>query len=115
VHKDGVAHAAYYARVADSHPQRVASILLGLGAWGDGTTETQRRSFALEMRKGTQGFEVKVVDAVSSPWPRAKVLGRTLDRAEALADPLIDEVFHITDHMVTEDAFIREYFKRADA
>ena len=115
VHKDGKAHAAYFARVSDNHPERLASILVGLGEWGEGTTEAQRRSFALEVRKGASGFEVRVVDAAASQWPRAKVLGRTLDRDEALADPQIDEVFHITDHMVVDDAVIREYFRRPDA
>jgi hypothetical protein len=115
VYKDGNAHAAYFARLSDNHPERLVSILVGLGEWGEGTTEAQRRSFALEMRKGQAGFEVRVVDASSSQWPRSKVLGRTLNRDEALGDPRIADVFHITDHMVVDDALIRDYFKRPDA
>ena len=115
VHKDGSAHAIYYARVSDNHPERVASILVGLGKWGDGTTDADRRSFFIEMRRGPDGFDVRVVDAAASPWPNAKLLGRTLDRHEALGDPLLHEVFHITDHMVADDAFIREYFKRLNS
>jgi hypothetical protein len=48
-----------------------------------------------------------VIDASESPWKNAKVIGRILDRVEALAHPLIDEVFHITDHMVEDDALLR--------
>ena len=115
VYKDGNAYAAYFARVSDNHPEKLVSILVGLGEWGEGTTEVERRSFALEMRQGAEGFHVRVVDATASQWPNSKVLGRTLDRDEALADPGIAEVFHITDHMVTDDAVIREYFKQPDA
>ncbi|AMP04188.1 hypothetical protein CPter91_1815 [Collimonas pratensis] len=37
-------------------------------------------------------------------------LGRILDRTEALAHEWINDVFHITDHMIEDDKEIVEYF-----
>jgi hypothetical protein len=40
-------------------------------------------------------------------------LGMTLNREEALAHPRIKDVFHISDHIVTEDFLVIEYLARA--
>jgi hypothetical protein len=49
------------------------------------------------------------VDADQSPWQDAEILGRMLDREEALRHPWIKEVFHITDHMVLEDVPLKSF------
>jgi hypothetical protein len=56
-----------------------------------------------------------VLDAAKSPWAHSAFIGRTLDRAEALAHPWLPEVFHITDHMVQEDVPLREYLEGRQA
>jgi len=35
-----------------------------------------------------------------------------LNRAEALAHPRIQEVFHVTDHMVLEDPDLKEHLEK---
>jgi len=50
-----------------------------------------------------------VTDAQSSPWRESQVLGRMLDRSEALKHPLLADVFHITDHIVNEDAPLKAH------
>jgi hypothetical protein len=54
---------------------------------------------------------VTVLDIADTPWPDNPSLGSPLTRAEALKHPLLPEVFHITDHMLTDDpsliAFLR--------
>lgn len=109
VHRNGDAHAIYYAKFTDNHPERVVVATVSLGEWGEGTTPEQRVAFALELRSDEANFKVSVTDAESSPWREAKIIGRTLNRNEALVHPLIKEAFHITDHMVSEDAPIKEY------
>lgn len=52
-----------------------------------------------------------IVNADESPWCDAKVIGKMLDRDEALIHPWIKDVFHITDHMVTDDPEIKTYFE----
>ena len=113
VHKDGGAHAIYYAQFSNNHPQRSVLATVSLGPWGEGSTPEQRVAFALELRASESQYEVAVIDADRSPWREAKVIGRTLNRSEALKHPLLPEVFHITDHMVLEDEPLKSYLNAA--
>jgi hypothetical protein len=116
VHKDGKAHAVYLATFSDNHPEKTVSLAVGAGQWGEGTSATERVAIALQLRHYNDGFAVSVVDGSESPSPTAAFLGRSLSREEALAHPLIKEVFKLTDHMVLEDEPIRTYLaSRGDA
>ena len=109
VHKGGDAHAIYYAQFSDNHPERSVLATVSLGPWGEDSTSEQRIAFALELRASESRYEVMVIDADHSPWREAKIIGRTLNRAEALEHPLLAEVFHITDHIVLEDPPLNAY------
>ena len=111
VYSDGDAHAVYFAQFAVNHPERFVVATVSLGRWGDGTIPQDRVAFALKLRCVEGNFQVMVVDAAESPWQEAEIIGRTLDRAEALGHPWIKEVFHITDHMVVEDVPLRDYLE----
>jgi hypothetical protein len=116
VHKDGNAHAVYLATFSDNHPERIVSIATGIGEWGEGTSPKDRVAIAMQLRCNDEGYAVSVIDGSDSPWPTAEFLGRRLTRTEALANPLIKEVFHLTDHMVLEDEPIKAYLAaRGDA
>ncbi|MBD8881173.1 hypothetical protein IHE49_11850 [Rhodanobacter sp. 7MK24] len=99
VSNDGDAHAVYYVRFTEGHPETPAVAAVSLGDWEEGSTPSQRTAFALELRADG----VRVCNADESPWHETNILGRMLDRDEALAHPLIKEVFHITDHIYLED------------
>ena len=109
VYKDGDAHAIYYARFSNNHPDRLVKAAVSIGEWGEGSNSAQRVAFALELRAGPANYEVRVCDAATSPWAETDLLGPMLDREPALAHPLIDEVFHITDHAVVEDQPLKTY------
>ncbi len=115
VYKDGDAHAIYYARFSDNHPARNVVATVSLGEWGEDAPPERRVAFALELRSGDTQYEVEVLDAERSPWRDVEIIGRTLDRQEALAHPFLAEVFHITDHMVVEDEPLREYLDGEDS
>jgi len=103
IYDDGEATGIYYARFSDNHPDRIVSALVSLGDRGEGSTPIDRTAFALKLRSTESHYSVMVVDAAESPWQDAGVVGRILDREEALAHDWIQEAFHITDHMVVED------------
>jgi hypothetical protein len=109
VRKDGDAYAVYYARFSDNHPNRPVVATVSLGEWGGDSKPEQRVAFALEIRSTDEQYSVGVLDADQSPWHESEFLGRTLNREEALAHPLINVVFHITDHMVVEDLPLKRY------
>lgn len=114
VHRDGAAHAVYYADFSPDHSPRSVRVALSLGQWDgwDGEKVPAKRvAFALRLRATAAEFQVSVDDAVQSPWQDVKVLGKMLDREKALAHPLIQEVFHITDHIVEQDADVKVYLE----
>jgi hypothetical protein len=115
VYQDGDAWAIYYARFSDKHRDRGVSALVSIGEWADGSNPAERTAFALALSADSSEHKVRVIDASESPWKNAKVIGRILDRVEALAHPLIDEVFHITDHMVEDDAPVKEFLEQGAA
>jgi hypothetical protein len=109
VYCDGDARAVYYGAFSNNHPDRYVSLAISLGEWGEGATPDARLAFALRIRSTEAEFQVMVVDAAESPWRDVAFLGRMLDRKEALQHPWIEEVFHITDHIVSEDHDVRDY------
>ena len=116
VYKNNDAHAVYYAIFTSHHSERVLRGLISLGEWGsDEVGPEARLAFPFEIRATEDKFQVGMVDAHASPWSHVTFLGRILNRDEALKHKWIFEVFHITDHMVTEDQEIVRYFDESAA
>jgi len=89
--------------------------LIGLGEWGEEGSPEKRVAFPFQIWTDEANFEVGLVNSSESPWSHITYLGRILDREEALKHQWIDEVFHITDHMVTDDLEIAQYFRASGA
>jgi hypothetical protein len=115
VYRDGDAYAAYYAQFTKQHDDKRVSGIIGLGAWGEGGSAEQRLAFPFQIRTDKDNFQVGLIDAQTSPWSDVTLLGRILDREEALKHEWIADVFHITDHMVTDDREITDYFQARGA
>ena len=116
VYQDDKAYAVYYAAFTPTHADKVVSVLVGLGEWGDDTKGPESRvAFALEMRVAAGRYQVGLIDAAGSPWAHVSFLGGILDRAEARRHPLAGDVFHLTDHIVAEDRKITGYFEQGAA
>jgi hypothetical protein len=109
VYCDGDAHGVYYAAYSNKHSDRAVSVAVSLGEWGEGSTKADRVAFALQIRAAEDEYQVMVVDKAESPWSDAAFLGKMLDRKKALRHRWIKEVFHVTDHIVTEDAEVKKY------
>ena len=109
VYRDGDAHAVYNASFSDKHPDRWVSVAISLGNWTEGSTPEDRVAFALRIRATADEYQTGLVDAAVSPWNDVDILGRMLDRQEALKHPWIKEVFHLCDHIVMEDKDVRSY------
>jgi hypothetical protein len=112
VYKNEDAYAIYYAQFTEGHDKKRLSGIIGLGEWGDDEIGPEARiAFPFQIWVKDDNFEVGLVDASDSPWCDVTFLGRVLDRHEALTHPWIKEVFHITDHMLTDDQAIVDYFR----
>lgn len=110
VSRDGDAFAIYHATLAEEHPELGAHLAIGIDDDWSMPESSSRVAFACWILLAENELRVSVTNKAESPWSESKVLGRMLDRDEALANPLIDEVFHLTDHIVEQDPVIRELF-----
>ena len=95
------ARAVYYAGWVEDHDDRLISITIGLEIWGEGATAADRRSFGIDVRSidGTPEMMVTGHPFVDEP----NLLGRLLQRQEALADPSIGDLWQVADAIVTAD------------
>jgi hypothetical protein len=113
VFRDGDAFAVYYAAFTTGHAQKRLSGLIGLGPWGEDASPEDRVAFPFQIWTDEDNFRVGLVNAADSPWEHVTFLGKILDREAALTHDWIADVFHITDHMVTDDQQVTEYFGAA--
>lgn len=115
VYRNDDAYAVYYAQYTPDHEQKRLNGLIGLGEWGEGGEPERRVAFAFQIWADENNFKVGLIDAKDSPWSEVTFLGRILNRDEALKHEWINDAFHITDHMVADDAEITKYFGVHDA
>ncbi len=113
VYEDGDAYAIYYARFGETHEPRVVEAVVSIGDWGEDSGPWDRVAFPFRLRAAAAEYQVTLVDAAESPWEGVELLGRMLDRVEALQHDRLEEVFHISDHMVRDDAPLRDYLDGA--
>ena len=112
VYRDGDAFAIYYAAFSDNHEPRVVRTIISIGSWGGSDVDdvpSDRVAFAMDIYSRPENFEVSVIDGSASLWADVELLGRKLDREQALAHPWIKDAFHVTDHMVTEDEPLKTF------
>ena len=110
VYRHGEAYAVYYVLFTDEHDDKAAYCLIGLGEWGEGSSPEMRTAFSVKIWDDNDDWLVTVIDASESPWSGARFLGKILDREEALLNPWIKDVYYITDHIVSEDKPVIEFF-----
>ena len=111
VYQNDCAFAVYYAQFTKAHSERRLSGLVGLGEWGDDEVGPESRiAFPFQIWIDGENFQVGLVNAEDSPWSHVTFMGKILNREEALHHEWLKDVFHITDHMVTDDEVIVNYF-----
>jgi hypothetical protein len=65
---------------------------------------------ALEVSATPREFQITVVDWAQSPWAEETYLGRMLDRADVVDNPLRPVVLHLADRVLRELSEIQSYF-----
>ncbi len=109
VYEDDDAFAIYYIKFTKDHEDKVANGIISIGDWGTDEVPENRYSFPFRIWTKGKNYQVGLMDREESPWTH-QILGKILDRNDALKHPWIKEVFHITDHIVMEDKEVIEYF-----
>jgi len=109
VYQDDDAFAVYYIQFTKGHSEKIATGIISIGDWGTDNEPKNRVAFPFKIWTKEQNYQVGLIDKVDSPWQH-KLLGTILDRNTALKHPWIKDVFHITDHIVSEDKIVIQYF-----
>ena len=109
VYKNGDAHGVYYCQFTIGHKDKVVNGVLSLGEWGNGSKPEDRIAFPFRIWTNEKNYQVGLMDKAECQWNNAEILGTMLDRKEGLEHEWIKEVFHITDHIVSEDKNVIEY------
>ncbi|MBU0825624.1 MAG: hypothetical protein KKA44_15565 [Alphaproteobacteria bacterium] len=107
VTRRGNAFAVYYADFADGHD--MVSLIASVGDWSEDLGAASRRTaFAMRLWVDGDRYQVGLVDAAESGYSDG-FLGHILDRNEALAHPLRQEAFDLSDHAVACDRPVIEF------
>lgn len=109
VYKDENAFAVYFLKFTKGHDDKYVMGIISIGDWGTDDEPKNRVAFPFRLWTDETDYQVGLINKEESPW-KQEILGSILDRKEALEHPLIDEVFHITDHIVDEDKIVIDYF-----
>jgi hypothetical protein len=107
LYKDNDAYAVYFASWTDNHKERVVTIAIGLGEWGDNATEEDRFSVGLNAWSVAEQKNFAVIEPSDSPWGATKFIGRMMSRDSVLASPEKEEFFHVAEHIVNDDPRIK--------
>lgn len=111
VYNDGNAHAVYYIKFNKNHDEKFAYGVISLGEWGTDDIPENRYAFPFEIRMNESNYQIGMVNQENSPWADVKLLGKFIDREKSLKHEWIQEVFHLTDHILSEDKQVINYFE----
>ncbi len=110
VEAEGRTAAVYFVKFSDAHPG-VAQLAIGIGDWRDeAVAERDRAAFAFALTRIGEDFNIAAIDFAASPWRDTLLLGRPLDRLQALAHPNLGKVHEIANAMAGHDAAVKGFF-----
>ena len=110
VTRDDAAFALYLADFSTGHSH--VNVLASFGGWREEDPWEARTAFAFTIRVIDDNYSVSLIDAADCGYDRNYkdgIMGRILDRAEALEHPLKQEVFDLSDHIVECDRPVIEF------
>jgi len=110
VSKAGRAHGVYYANMVEGHPDLEVRMTVSLGDWAVEASKDRTWVF-MEVRPQGESWAVRVGDSTQSFYHGKEILGRPMDREEALKSPLLPEFFETADFVVMNDAAVNSFLR----
>lgn len=102
--------ALYMANYVESHERKHVELIVGLGSWSEDSTPAERTAFTLQIWENGNEWAVSLTNAEESSWGHVTFLGQILSREAALQHSWVQDVYKITDRVLSEDRQIIEYF-----
>jgi hypothetical protein len=104
VKRHGDAYAVYLVRYTENHEAHQAYAMISMGTWWVDSVPPDRVAFALRITASADEHQLQVIDANQLAWHKSEILGRKLDRDQALAHSWLSEVYQLFDYMMDHDA-----------
>ena len=114
VYRDGDAYAVYYAGWSHGHPGRGVSLAIAVGEWTEGTSLADRVSIGMRATSTPSSVDFIVINSTESPWGDTPLLGKMLEREQALAHSALKEVMHVAEYIVRDDSRVRHFLDSID-
>jgi hypothetical protein len=109
VYRNGDAYAIYYAGWSARHPEHGVTMAIAVGQWEDGSSTADRVSIGLRATSTATSIDFRALNSDESPWSDTPLLGKMLEREHALAHPAWREVLAVAEHVVRDDARVRDF------
>lgn len=108
--QDNNPFALYMATYTEGHDRKLVELIVGLGSWSEDSTPAERTAFTFQIWENSDEWAVTLTNAQDSSWEHVTFLGQILNREAALQHPWVQDVYKITDRVLSEDRPIIEYF-----
>jgi len=110
LHRDtGETEAAYFVQWTLGNVEgHGANFDLIIGDWGEGTTKSDRRAVALNLRWIEREPQFMIIDAATRPVAHSDLVGGTLAREDVIGTPIAQQAFDIIDAIWLYDPRIKE-------
>ena len=105
---------AYSADLGRKHHDRRVLLAIGTLEWDESNEDWREVSVTLAVWPTESEFQMSLLDASESPYRDNELIGRVLDRDEALASPLRDHFFHLADEIVVHDPRVNAHLDEAE-
>ena len=110
IYRDDDAFAVYQAAWCIGHPENQVNARIEIGGdWGDRDSRPEHTFFGLLIFQTPDETKFSMIEADESMWPPNGDEGQLLSRDAALSHPLKPEIFHIAEHIASEDVLIKTF------
>jgi hypothetical protein len=89
-------------------PEHGANFDLIAGKWGDGTTASDRWAASLVYRLIENGPSFMVIDADRRNFSKSPLVGRALQRADVVGNPIAQDIYALCDAILMQDRRLDE-------
>lgn len=113
VYRDDWAFAVYQAAWCDGHPQDQVNARIEVGGdWGNPDNRPNHEYFGIRIFRTPRETAFGFIGPEESMWVSDEEAPRFLSREAALAHPLKSEIFHIAEHLASDDTRIKDFLDR---
>lgn len=108
--QDNNPFALYMATYTKGHKRKLVELIVGLGSWSEDSTPAERTAFTLQIWENNNEWAISLTNAEDSTWGHVTFLGQILSREAALHHPWVQDVYKITNHVLSQDNAVIAYF-----